>query len=133
MITFKRRLAFILGLSYLIVFPTHTWSDVVDKYVESLNSPKTRAELSLKRASRPKGIVNRLDVLFQEDLTSAARLEALRRIGREFSRLLFDWRSVPTVRIVERDTFGNILDHIVVTVTSAPLNRSRTLSSGAPC
>ena len=133
MIPFIKRVTLVLGLSLVIVSPAHIWADVIDQYVESLNSPRTRVELRLKQASRPVGVVNRLDVLFEEDLSAAARGEALRRIGREFSRLLFDWRLVPTVRVVERDTFGRFLNQIIITVTQAPINRSSTLSSRSPC
>ena len=133
MIPFIKRVTLVLGLSFVIVFPAHIWADVIDQYVESLNSPRTRAELRLKQASRPVGVVNRLDVLFEEDLSAAARGEALRRIGREFSRLLFDWRLVPTVRVVERDTLGRFLNQIIITVTQAPINRSSALSSRSPC
>ncbi len=133
MIPIKMSLALIVGLSCVIAFPHYSRSDVVDEYVASLNGPKTGAELSIKRANRPQGIVNRLDVLFEEGLSITVRVEVLRRIGKEFSRLVFDWRSVPTVRIVERDTIGNILNSIVVTVTNAPIDRSRVPSSGSSC
>ena len=88
----------------------------VERYVDALSSPQSRQMLGLQDVRRPEGIVNRLDVVFDEKIPPEARANTLQEIGREFLRVIFERELISTVTIVERDKAGRILNRAVVQV-----------------
>jgi hypothetical protein len=90
--------------------------DDVERYIEALSSAESKRALGLKDVRRPGEIVNRLDVIFEEAVTSARRRATLQEIGQEFLRVLFERERIPTVTIVERDATGKIINRAVVRV-----------------
>lgn len=109
-----RHVGLIVGIWCALIVPAMGWQDDVEEFVASLNSPQVRQETGLREARHPEEIVNRLEVVFQEDVPREQRARVMRTIGSKFLTVLFERRRIPTVTIIERDASGAILDRAVV-------------------
>ncbi len=88
----------------------------VERYVAALSSAESRRDLGLQDVRRPTGVVNRLEIVFEEHVPPERRAATLQEIGREFLRVLFEREQISTVTIVERDGAGRIVNRAVVQV-----------------
>ena len=86
----------------------------VERFVTTLSSTERRQELGLKSVRRPSGIVNRLDVVFEDGVHADERTATLQQIGREFLRVIFEREGISTVTMLERDDMGRIVNQAVV-------------------
>ena len=86
----------------------------VERFVTALSSAERRQELGLKSVRRPSGIVNRLDVVFEDHVHADERTATLQQIGREFLRVIFEREGISTVTMLERDDMGRIVNQTVV-------------------
>ena len=131
------RLGWALGIGLNVITAVNAsaaWTsyDNVEDLLKCLNSPQGLQELGLKEVRRPADVSNRLDVVFQDGVSSDQRHYALHKIGQQFLMILFEFPGIPTVSVVERNASGVIVNRATVTLAGAPGGESQAHSSSAP-
>lgn len=94
----------------------------IDAFLAELNGETRQQELGVSQASRPPGVVNRLDVVFQEDTPPDKRQRVLSDIGQEFLRLLFEEAQITTVTVREQNAQGETLGQVIINLGGLPQN-----------
>jgi len=106
----------------------------VEEFVASLNSEERKQELRIERVEQAEETTNRLEVVFEPDVPVDERGQTMQKMGEEFLRLLFFRQGIPSVVVVERDHFGNLVQSITTSVTGDPLiNPLDVPQSDTPC
>ena len=70
--------------------------------------------MGIKQASRPAGVLNRLDVVFQPSMAPGKRQQVLSELGQEFLHLLFKEMQLTSVIVREQNDQGETLDQVIV-------------------
>ena len=111
-----------LGCLLSVPIMAGAWQDEVDTFVASLKTPAMQRSLGLKDVRRPDGIVNRLDVVFEESISPEARGEALQELSRTLFRIVFEKDRLPSATVIERDAQGRFLNQAVTSFAASSVS-----------